>query len=62
MTLDDHNLNVLIAAEKAQQEAFDRLAAENGLVPSKEYGSAYLAARYWFSLGYEAGEQQESRY
>ncbi len=56
MTLEEHCRTVQAVEAQMEQEAFDRLAAENGLPkPAKgEYGSAYLTARYWFALGYEA--------
>lgn len=54
MTLDEHIKTVREAEEQMEQAAFDKLAAENGLKPVEEFGSAYLLARYWFSLGYEA--------
>lgn len=58
MTLDEHNKSVAEIEERLEQEAFDKLAQENGLVPSGEYGSMYQMARYWFALGYEAMKER----
>jgi hypothetical protein len=57
MTLDEHNKSVHEIEARLEQEAFEQLAKENGLPPNGGFGSAYQIARYWFSLGWEAGQR-----
>jgi hypothetical protein len=56
MTLNEHIDSVRRAEAQFEQEAFEKAAAENGLPipPDVGFGSPYVIARYWFSLGYEA--------